>query len=226
VIGDSFTQGASGGNNSQTWEMGGYVWQLAELMGWDNLVASGQGGTGYTNTGGFGDGRKTFAQVVLDSFAPLPAHIMPKSFLVAGGYNDGDSSSLQAAASATFANIATVAPGAPVDVVYFASNGTPATGYMSGRTKVKTAALESANVRSFIDGITGEVTAGPACRVTIPPFVATPFLTGNGKLGAPNGTGNSDFFVSADGVHPSYPEGHRHLALRLKAALLMVQPQA
>lgn len=226
VVGDSFTQGASGGSNSQTWEMGGYIWQLAELMGWDNLVVSGQGGTGYTNNGGFGDGRKTFPQVVLDSFGPLPAHLMPKSFLVAGGYNDGDAVNLQTAAAATFGNIATVAPGAAIDVAYFSNNGAPAAGYLSGRTKIKTAALESPNVRSFIDGITGEVIAGPACRVTVPPFVAMPFLTGNGRLGAPNGSGNSDFFVSSDGIHPSYPEGHRNLALRLKAALLMVQPQA
>ena len=47
--------------------------------------------------------------------------------------------------------------------------------------------------------------------------------TGTGTVAAPRGDGNADFFVSADGTHPT-EEGCRHLgeqlAIALKAAVL------
>lgn len=224
-VGDSFTEGASGNVNASTWEMGSWAYRLAEKMGWDNIIVDAQGGTGYTNNGGASDGKKVYSQRITDDFTPLPSYMLPKQFIVAGGFNDGDATTLQAAAAQTFANIAAVAPLAFVDVVYFANTGSPAAGYLSGRTKVKTAALAAPNVRVFIDGITGEVTAGPACPVAFAPFVAMPFLTGSGYAGATNGTGNTDFLVSTDNIHPSYPEGHEYLALRVLAGLLMAGPR-
>jgi hypothetical protein len=195
-------------------------------MGWDNIIVDAQGGTGYTNNGGASDGKKTYPQRVIDDFTPLKnTYQEPKHFIVAGGFNDGDAVGLQAAAATTFTNIATVAPSAFVDVIYFPNTGSMNSGYQSGRTKIKTAALAAPNVRCFVDGITGEVIAGPASQVVFAPFVATPFLTGSGYAGATNGTGNTDFLVSTDTIHPSYPEGHEYLSLRVQAALVMASPR-
>lgn len=37
------------------------------------------------------------------------------------------------------------------------------------------------------------------------------WLTGTGRVGAPNGTGNSDIYVSSDGIHPEQPAGQVYL---------------
>lgn len=41
-------------------------------------------------------------------------------------------------------------------------------------------------------------------------FVQTTWIVGNGKVGATNGSGNSDFMIANDGTHPS-PDGHNFL---------------
>jgi len=45
------------------------------------------------------------------------------------------------------------------------------------------------------------------------PLIEDRWLTGTGNVGAPNGSGNCDRYLSADTVHPT-PEGIRYLAQR------------
>jgi hypothetical protein len=223
-IGDSFSEGASGNLNSNTWEMGSLVYVVARILGYDNFTVDAQGGTGFTNNGGASDGKKTITQRILDDFGPLkgtPAE--PKHIVIVNGFNDGDATTLQAAATTAFANCLTVAPKAVIDYVYNTNTGSPAAGYLSGRTKIKNAALAAPNVRSFIDAIDGTITVGPAAKVTVNPFVASPFLTGTGYQGATNGTGNTDYFVSTDGIHPSYPAGHEYWGRRIASLIKLVE---
>lgn len=42
-------------------------------------------------------------------------------------------------------------------------------------------------------------------------FITTTWITGSGKVGSTNGTGNSDIFINSDATHPS-TEGHEFLA--------------
>ena len=46
---------------------------------------------------------------------------------------------------------------------------------------------------------------------------AGPWIFGTGRIGATNGSGNSDFYISSDGTHPG-PDGYAYLTARLAEA--------
>lgn len=226
-LGDSFTEGASGGLNAATWEMGGWAWRLAEKLGWDNVIVDAQGGTGYLNDSGEANGKKTFPQRVVDDFTPLPATQRPRHWVLAGGFNDGNGFGLGAAVTTTLDNIQTVSPGSVVDVVHFVTTGSPSGATTSGAATIKAAALAHSSVRSVTTEHDGVVALGPAAKVTsISAWVTGAWLTGTGNVGTPVGDGNCDFFVSGDAIHPAYPEGHEYLATRVMGSIQMALPRA
>lgn len=230
ILGDSFTEGAVGLTQGATDHFRSWAYQMCDRLGWDHPIVDGEGGTGYINDSGIdAPAKKVFPQRITDNLAPLPAHLRPGRVVVAGGFNDPTNTQTQkdafaAAAALTFSRIAEQLPGVPVWVVMFVNVGNVGADLQARRDLLRTVALAAPNVVAFIDPITGTVTAGPACTVTIPNDApTTPWLTGTGNISAPNGTGNSDFYRSADLIHPS-PDGHAMLASRMESAIRLTLP--
>lgn len=218
-LGDSMTEGNMGNvaySDNDRFEA--FPWVASRILGWDNLIVDGEGGTGYINDGGLSDGRKPFPQRVTDDIATLT--VKPERIVVTGGYNDGASaaSAVTAAATDTYGRLAAACPGAPVWVVFLPDRGAPVPADQTALSNaVKAAAIVAPNVVAFIDGITGDWTPGPLATTT-PLDPAAPFLTGSGTTAAPAGNGNSDYYRSQDGVHPSLA-GHGNHGSRIAALI-------
>ncbi|WPV00231.1 SGNH/GDSL hydrolase family protein [Mucilaginibacter sp. cycad4] len=76
VFGDSYTAGTGASNEFVNF----YAYELGKMMGWNNTIISGVGGTGYLNAG---NNRKTFRQRVNDIISANPDAVV-----IAGGLND------------------------------------------------------------------------------------------------------------------------------------------
>jgi lysophospholipase L1-like esterase len=174
---------------------------IASAAGWEcpNL---GQGGTGYTKNGENYLGKNVYGHS--SRIAALTAVDNPDAIIVYGSANDAADTTpqvdaLTVAANACWAAIKAAHPGVPL-IVAGAEPWTPPGWTESSLDNtndvLKAAAAVSPHVDLFIDQ------RGKG------------WFTGTGSVGAPEGDGNQDFFVSSDGVHLS-KAGFQYLAERL-----------
>ena len=190
VVGDSFTAGTGAGSNITTWHM-----RMAEALGWWNVAASAEGGTGYAKpTAGN-------AYCYIDRVAKDIAAFPPDIVIVTGGVNDavsGYASSVGAAALALYSTLKGIAPRV-VALTPFQPTVTAGWGLAPVRLAIQNAAAST--------GIQCIDVMGPA-----------PWVTGTGYVAHENGTGSSDAYTSSDGTHPSQA-GHDYLGQRLAWAI-------
>jgi lysophospholipase L1-like esterase len=199
-FGDSYAQGVGATRPGE-----GLAYQVANQLGWEDAYTCGQTGTGYlraTATTGF----TKFIDRIPTHLTPLA----PATIVIFGGLNDNTFNdpaftpeALGVAATAFYAALYAALPLAEVFVVGpLASSGSNTTLNKQKNALVKAAALAQPNVKVFMDSSTD----------------ADPWVTGNGKVGTPTGTGNADVLIATDGAHPS-PTGHDVLAARISSAI-------
>lgn len=185
VLGDSLS--ISTGSSTL---MHGWVPILARLIGWPNVVACGEGGTGYVAAA---NPLYDYVTRVQDVASLDPA---PDLVIVAGSQNDSGQSGVQAAAEACYVALRAALPGVPIIA-----------------TTVLKPTSRSAGIIAVDDALIAATTAQD-----VPLIDCRDWFTGSGNVGSPSGVGNSDYFCSADGAHPSQA-GHQFIANRITNAL-------
>lgn len=181
VLGDSHTEGTGG-----EWAWSSWVHHAARRLRMD-AVDLGVGGTGYLNPGPTSPaGKVKFRDRIAD--IPLNANWI----IIQGGYNDITGytpAAVQAEALLLFQAVRARHPKARILALSpFNSTGvTAADSRTAMRDAIRSAAIAAGVL--FID------TMGWPTRPSM--------ITGTGKVGLTNGTGNSDIYVSNDGVHYS-----------------------
>lgn len=178
VLGDSHTEGTQG-----LWTWTAWQHHMGVRLDWDvNSYAS--GGTGYLATGG--GGKVKYRDRIVD--IPNTVDVI----IIAGGYNDIGSfapAAVQNEAMLLFTALQNSHPNARIIALSpFVSSGVTAADSRTAMRDAIQAACTAAGV-AFIDVI------GYPNRPSM--------ITGTGKVGATNGTGNADIYVSNDGVHYS-----------------------
>lgn len=211
-LGDSYTEptinSATVGTNSD-----GYATQAGRLLGYNDVWASGAGGTGYLNPGG--SGRVKFR----DRLSTDVLAYSPDVVVVAGGRNDtalnnatvypgGAGTALTAFATEAAALFSAIRTGLPSAKVF-------AIGPWASSTANNTATADGGN---FV-GIGAAIeTAVEAINGVYIDNLGGAWLTGSGRVGATAGDGNADIYVGTDGAHP-VQAGHDYLARRVAAAI-------
>ena len=202
VVGDSFALGTGA-----AWHWDGWPMHMAQALGWANVIPSASGGTGYLSDGGGGGKVKYRSRIAADVIA-----LSPDIVILSGGYNDAASytgAQVQTEAALLYAQIRSGLPSATVVGLgpFWPTSVLGSNIATDIRDGLQTASTGYANV--FIDPIIYPSTEGPAGRQ---------WIGGSGTVAAPGGVGNSDFYISSDGVHPS-PAGHVYLGHRVAAGL-------
>ncbi|HEY7268417.1 MAG TPA: SGNH/GDSL hydrolase family protein [Dehalococcoidia bacterium] len=212
VFGDSVVEGQIGHGNI----IDSFVHQLGWLMGWDDIWASGSGGTGYVNAGPQGSQRVKLRDRLQNDVIKYK----PDMVILEGGFNDATFAKDEVAkeVSLVIGAIHRALPSTKVVVLspwYASEQLTKDQG--ATREAVKAAALTSADV--YIDTFTGEtfVRGHSTGKGT------GPWITGTGADGSPASNGNADAYISSDRMHPT-PAGHTYFAQRLAAALQVANP--
>ncbi len=226
---DSYGQGSS-----VNWAIGGAFWVAASLLGIPHIDLNAMGGTGYapngTNSWTLLEGN-TFGSRIPDSVSDSP-----DLFLTGGGINDDYNYPIPglyataAAATAGFEQavksyyqslrtalpnsvIAALGPWAPVQSM-------PTNPVAQGKLNAIRQALQSiTGPWVCIDNLNGGWlnSSGANGEQT------GPWQTGTGNVANPQGNGNGDLYVSADGTHPTVAGNMylgRMLASNLAAAIL------
>lgn len=196
VMGDSYT-GGTGADSYLT----GYVATFRDVMGWRDVVFSGSGGTGYLTVGV--TGTTTFRGRVQNDVIDLD----PDVVIIAGGHNDYPTytqAQIEAEAKLLFETIHAALPDAHIFVVG---------PYAQGASDAEYASTVGVWIQNAVNA------ANAAKPGTVDAFVpAAGWFTGTGKVGATTGSGNSDLYISGDGVHPTQA-GHDYMGYRLAEAL-------
>lgn len=186
IMGDSYTEGGS--NVAGVNDLSNYAAQTAQLLGWGDFFKSGVAGTGYLSAPG---GTLKFRDRLATDVYPFK----PEALVIAGGVND-PIVGLQDEAKALFDDIQAKLP---TTIVFVVGSWDPKQEqFVADKSAAIRAAVGTRPNFYFLDNI-GEK-----------------WQTGNGRVNAPNGSGNADTFVSADGGHPTQA-GHDDLARRLAA---------
>lgn len=193
VLGDSFVEGVGALS-----PIDGFAPLAGYGLGHDDSWASGSGSTGYLAVGGVA-GKVTFRSRAQNDVLRWN----PEVIVVAGGLNDGafTAAQLTAEAGLLFAMLKGGAPDAQIVVLSpFWPNSLTIATILPVAAAIQAAALTA--------------------RLPYVDMLTDPWITGSGKVGATNGTGNADIYISSDGAHPS-PAGHVYIAGRLAAAVLL-----
>ncbi|MFG1256303.1 SGNH/GDSL hydrolase family protein [Xanthobacter flavus] len=191
VYGDSYTDGIGSSNVRRT-----MVNACGSALGISNMIASGAGGSGYINNG---SSAKFITRIAdISRFGPLDL------LVIAGGINDTGQTQVAVTAAATeFLTAVMVAQPTAIIVVcgpFRAPAKTPSQSISDG-IKAAFNAVKDSSRMFFIDTF------------------AENWQNGTGKIGAANGSGNSDFYIiNLDGEHPS-DDGHEYLGMRLADAV-------
>lgn len=204
-IGDSITEaGSSGGSISHGW---GSV--ASDMLGWD-CWNSGVGGTGYINPGVIG--RVNFQQRLISDIVQYKPDIV----IFAGGVNDESYPESQINDAVRLA-LTTVRDALPDTEIVVFSNFSP-TGYPSPtRLMIRDVLKKNAFVvnASFVDGLVGSTYRSTSEQIT---SNLGSWITGTGRVGMVQATGNASLFISADGTHPTR-DGHYYLGYRMAAEI-------
>ncbi len=207
--GDSYSEG----QGSSFKQMGAWVKSLGRRMGWTDVRQVALGGTGYVQAGG----RVVLAEqmvtwpVVNDDIAMSQVDVVT----IASGYNDPDPGTNPAAAAhiaaynaavLTYQRTRAMCPNARI-YVFGPWNGTRGTN-----------ASQSTNVENVVKAAFSAW--GDRNAVFVPVTTASPqsWLTGTGRVGTTNSSGNTDFLISPDAVHPS-DMGHDYIARMAETAI-------
>lgn len=214
VLSDSYAEGNA--NLSGTGGLCGFVPKLGDLMGWDDIWASGSGGTGYLNPGG--QSRVTYRTRLANDVI----HWEPSVVIVGGGandytYNPGSGIVTPAAigeeAALVCAAIRESLPSTTLIVVGpWWWTGAPTEAVIAVRDAIRSAVAPY--VHLWVDVIGG---AYPYSG-TLSDYANTGFFTGVGHVGAEVGFGTADIFIGPDGVHPTV-DGYANIAHRIAAQL-------
>lgn len=199
VVGDSFSLGTGATIYPNAWE---YV--AARQLGMD-VTCDAVGGTGYANPG--------LGVPIVDSTRRTILAAQPYDLVViAAGLNDANATyapQVSAAATAYYPQVRAIQPNALISVM---GSFAGATGPSTGANSV--AAVEQSIKAAFdawADPLSVYIPVSDAVQVK-------PWIYGTGRIGATNGSGNSDIYTSADGTHPP-DAGHRHLGFRAAQAI-------
>jgi lysophospholipase L1-like esterase len=193
VIGDSYTEGASGVSGvfgaHDTWSV-----KMAQMMGWQDHWVSALGGTGYLTE--FSGRPAVLARINTDIVAYRPDLI-----ITALGINDAQSSE-EALYQAVLQYIQTIKAGHPQSVIGFVTAWNP----------------RSTGDSRCINAVNRAVTA---TRIGSCFVVDGAIFTGTGRSGTPLNDGNSDRYVAADGAHPTF-DGHEYIANRVRSEITRI----
>ncbi len=170
---------------------------MADCLGISSIVAKGASGTGYIpRNGGYGNFNERLAR----DLYPYNPDIL---FIMLGA-NDASTNSPMIPCLTGLRAIRSRYPGMPIFVV---SNWGENTGPSASAIAVE--GQIAAAVAAFAD---------PDCfyiRTNVPANGADPYTYGTGNDVSPNGTGNSDIFISGTSTgHPS-DKGHYYMGIRL-----------
>jgi len=192
VQGDSFTAGYGLGTTDMS-----YAGWVQKLTGWPDLWRCGSSGTGYV--------KDADRLALIDRWENDIVAQNPDRLILAHGINDTGT--------------------APVDVA--AAAATIIDGVRAARPKIEIIVLGpwanrspefvSANHRG-IDTELQKVAEARGLRFISP--MQELWITGNGYVGAENGSGNADIYISSDGLHPT-AAGHEYLGRRLAGHLAL-----
>ena len=177
---------------------------LQRDLGFDGAINMAVGGSGYVsanpNTFNVPDLLANPAnQTLLAGYAPTITHV-----ILGAGFNDRTTSipTVQARALATWRALRALLPNAKITI----------TDGWSGSSGPDAQALALAAALSSTFAAWGD--ANSRLVHTIGTSAATAYVSGTGNAGTPVATGNSSYYTSTDGTHPS-PAGARYLARRL-----------
>jgi lysophospholipase L1-like esterase len=171
-----------------------YAAKLGYLVGWNDMYQSGVGSTGYLAAPA---PKLKFRDRVATDVYPFKPHVV----VIAGGLNDACTSTDEFKAEAT-ALFDDVQKNLPNTVVFVVGPWSPGCELQAHQDAIKAAVGTRANFY-FIDNM-GEQ-----------------WQTGTGNVANPKGDGNSDIYISADGVHPT-AAGHIYLAGKIADAVRKV----
>ena len=191
ALGDSITEGRSSGD-TMTYINDRWASTFAKLMGMNYMRNGGVGQTGYTNAAG--GAHKKLVDQLPELWASGDQY---EIVAVANGVNDFQTfptATVTADALAAWQAIRTAQPNALIIVlgIWGCTYGPSAT-LLSVENALKAKFDEWADPFSLF------------IRVSTDP--AGPWVSGTGHVGAPTGEGNSDIYVSSDGLHPSRAGG-------------------
>lgn len=199
VTGDSHTAGTGASSL-----LLGMAQRLKEALGVHNVLAQGQGGTGYLTTSIAGT--ETMR-------ARIPTEITPRNpdlIIDLAGYNDQASTpaALQAEVTAYYNALKVALPEVPVIKI-----GSPRRG-VSGAFTPSQARADAIKAAVQADSRAGRL-------VFFVDSWAADWEHGTGNVSAPNGTGNADTWVAADNVHRT-DTGHNGWQLLMGPAIRTV----
>lgn len=198
-LGDSYSYGSSA-----TALGDGTAAQLGDYLGIEDMWASGSSGTGWSTA----NSSYRFDERVT---ADLIAH-EPDIVFLQGSYNDrnGLTATIEANCLSALRTIRTALPYVPIIVFgAFAGATGPSAGVLAAEGAVQDA------VTAFNDDL--------CAFIPVSSIASGALISGTGKVGTTTGTGNSDIYTAADGVHPptagcSYIA--RYLASQVPPALM------
>lgn len=189
IVGDSMTDGQSYSGGAATYTPG-YPFRLGELLQIEDVWGRGRGGTGFLTANSF---RSRLATDVIP--------YAPDVVIIPGSVNDSNTTPVAGSIQAEAVLIHNQLKAAlPNTVIIWAT-----TIHMGGGN-------------TNIDQINNELAAA-ATQLGDPFLDLRPLNTGTGKVGTPTGDGSADYNRSADGVHPEWPMGFDHLAVRMANGL-------
>ncbi|RZK69332.1 MAG: SGNH/GDSL hydrolase family protein [Pedobacter sp.] len=192
VFGDSFTAGTGAENQFNKY----LAYRVGDLLGFDNTIISGVGGTGYVNPN-LSNVRKVFQQRITDI-----TDAKPDAVIIAGGINDLGLAQPDEFAAITLLFLQTVSNALPNTEIFVTG---PWWGSGVGYPQAHANAIQK---------------SAAAVKRTHYIDVST-WITGNGSITSKNGSGNSDLYISSDKIHPSIA-GHDYLARKLAAEIRKV----
>jgi lysophospholipase L1-like esterase len=197
VTGDSFGEGQ--GIASPYDPDAAYPLQLGHLLGWADIRQVAVGSTGYVTTAS-GVRSKVRDQIPNWGF-------VPDVIVCAAGYND-QGTGVTTAATATEAALAwaamrAIAPKAPLFIIGPWIGRRTATNMLPYETALLAAFTAWGGSNAYFVKVSGD---------------PSPWTTGTGYVGATTGTGNGDFYMASDAVHPT-DAGHAYHARRMASAI-------
>jgi lysophospholipase L1-like esterase len=201
VIGDSYSAGSGASFEQNSWAR-----QMGLRLGWD-VVINAQGGTGHANPSGTG-GFSIFGSADRMNYVTAQPY---DAVIVAGGINDATAAYAPQVAANALAHFQAIRAAQPHAVILALGAWAGSTGPGTGSNSV-TAVEQSVQAAA-------SATGDPMCRFVPVSTGARPWIFGTGKVGATNGSGNSDIYIGADGTHPP-DAGHAYLARRAADAVV------
>lgn len=191
-VGDSYTAGTGA-----TYGDSGWASVCAQALGFGDPWLSGLSGTGYYTTGGTSNALGRVTDVTANA---------PDTVIVALGTND-EGQSIQASVVSLLTQYRAALPGVPIVVLGpWPKNTGPSAAILAIETQVAAAVVSTAD--QYI--------------AFVPVSSGSSWVTGTGRTGATNGSGNADYYMGgadgSDGPHPTNA-GHEYIGRRAATAI-------